>query len=65
MDPSGLLQLQVVVGVVDPNPLVAAAGMATLEAASIEVVLMDGEERQACYDINEEFMMRMKESSAQ
>ena len=50
---------------VDPNPLVAAAGVATLEAASIKVLLMDGEERQACYDVNEEFMERMKASSAQ
>jgi pyrimidine deaminase RibD-like protein len=51
--------LQVVVGVGDPNPQVAAAGIATLEKAGIEVCLMDGEERQACYDINKEFMERM------
>lgn len=52
--------LQVVVGVGDPNPLVASAGIATLETAGIEVSIMDGPERDACYAINEEFMERMK-----
>lgn len=51
---------QVVVGAGDPNPLVAAQGIATLQQAGIEVVLMDGEEQAACYDINQEFMERMK-----
>lgn len=47
-------------GVGDPNPLVAAAGLATLQKAGIEVCLMDGPENQACYDINAEFMERMR-----
>jgi len=51
---------QVVVGVGDPNPLVAAAGIKTLTDAGIAVALMDGAESQACYDINQEFMARMK-----
>lgn len=58
------LLLQVVVGVGDPNPLVAAAGIATLQAAGIEVALVGGEEQQACYDLNEEFMARMQQQQA-
>jgi diaminohydroxyphosphoribosylaminopyrimidine deaminase/5-amino-6-(5-phosphoribosylamino)uracil reductase len=50
----------VVVGVGDPNPLVAAAGIATLQAAGIKVSLVGGPEEQQCYSINEEFMDRMK-----
>lgn len=55
---------RVVVGVGDPNPLVAAAGIATLQAAGIEVALVGGEEEQQCYSINEEFMARMKQQAA-
>jgi len=50
---------RVVVGVGDPNPLVASEGFATLRKAGIQVVLMDGAERQAAYDINAAFMERM------
>ncbi len=49
-----------VVGVGDPNPLVSSEGIATLERAGIEVVIMDGDEREACYDLNKDFMERMK-----
>jgi diaminohydroxyphosphoribosylaminopyrimidine deaminase/5-amino-6-(5-phosphoribosylamino)uracil reductase len=59
-----LVLLQVVVGVGDPNPLVAAAGIATLQAAGIEVALVGGEEQQACYDLNEEFMARMQQQAS-
>jgi diaminohydroxyphosphoribosylaminopyrimidine deaminase/5-amino-6-(5-phosphoribosylamino)uracil reductase len=56
--------MQVVVGVGDPNPLVAAAGIATLQAAGIEVALIGGEEEQECYSMNEEFMQRMKQQAS-
>ncbi len=52
--------MQVVVGVGDPNPLVAAAGIKTLTDAGISVALMDGPENEACYEVNREFMERMK-----
>ncbi|GLC39736.1 hypothetical protein PLESTB_001957100 [Pleodorina starrii] len=55
---------RVVVGVGDPNPLVASEGMATLERAGIQVVIMDGLEREACYDLNKDFMERMKAAAA-
>lgn len=81
-----------VVGVGDPNPLVASQGLATLRQAGIEVsvlrwgsgyaaavacgftsqsgwraaaqvVMMDGPERQAAYDLNAEFMTRMEQEA--
>ncbi|KAF6259062.1 cytidine deaminase-like protein [Scenedesmus sp. NREL 46B-D3] len=55
---------RVVVGCGDPNPLVAAAGIATLQSAGIEVALVGGAEQQQCYDINHEFMERMKQQAA-
>lgn len=55
---------RVVVGVGDPNPLVASAGIATLEQAGINVSVMDGEERDLCYEINREFMDRMQQAAA-
>lgn len=55
---------RVVVGVGDPNPLVASAGIATLRKAGIEVALMDGPERDACYDVNADFMERMRAEAA-
>jgi hypothetical protein len=58
------LLLQVVVGAGDPNPLVAAAGIATLQSAGIEVALMDGAENQRAKDINTEFLARMEEEAA-
>jgi diaminohydroxyphosphoribosylaminopyrimidine deaminase/5-amino-6-(5-phosphoribosylamino)uracil reductase len=52
------------VGVGDPNPLVAAAGIATLQAAGIEVVLVGGQEQADCFAINAEFMQRMRAAAA-
>jgi diaminohydroxyphosphoribosylaminopyrimidine deaminase/5-amino-6-(5-phosphoribosylamino)uracil reductase len=55
---------QVVIGCGDPNPLVAAAGIATLQSAGIQVALVGGAEEQQCYDVNQEFMERMKQQAA-
>lgn len=52
--------MQVVIGVGDPNPLVGGAGVKTLEAAGIEVEMIGGEEEKAAYQLNAEFMERMK-----
>ena len=49
---------RVVVGVGDPNPLVDGGGVATLKKAGIEVDV--GCEEEMCYDINKDFMERMK-----
>lgn len=54
---------RVVVGAGDPNPLVAAAGIATLQSAGIEVALMDGAENQRAKDINKDFLARMEEEA--
>ncbi len=48
---------KVVVGMVDPNPLVAGGGIATLQAAGIEVVT--GVEAEACRELNEGFIHRI------
>ncbi len=48
---------KVVVGMVDPNPLVAGGGIATLERAGIEVVV--GVETAACEELNEGFVQRI------
>lgn len=48
---------KVVVGMVDPNPLVAGGGIARLRAAGIEVVT--GVEEVACQKINEGFVHRI------
>lgn len=48
----------------DPNPLVGGSGIKTLEAAGIEVDMIGGEEEQAAYDLNAEFMERMKAQRA-
>jgi len=48
---------KVVVGMVDPNPLVAGGGIAKLQAAGIEVVV--GVEEEACQKLNEAFIHRI------
>ncbi|KAF8062015.1 hypothetical protein HT031_004275 [Scenedesmus sp. PABB004] len=55
---------RVVVGVGDPNPLVAAAGLATLRGAGIEVALVGGAEEDACRELNADFMARMAAAAA-
>ncbi|UKP00119.1 bifunctional diaminohydroxyphosphoribosylaminopyrimidine deaminase/5-amino-6-(5-phosphoribosylamino)uracil reductase RibD [Nostoc sp. UHCC 0870] len=48
---------RVVVGMVDPNPLVAGGGINTLRAAGIEVLV--GVETEACQQLNEAFVYRI------
>lgn len=54
------VDMQVVVGAGDPNPLVGGAGIQTLEQAGIEVDMVGGEEEQIAYELNMDFMERMK-----
>jgi diaminohydroxyphosphoribosylaminopyrimidine deaminase/5-amino-6-(5-phosphoribosylamino)uracil reductase len=46
-----------VVGMVDPNPLVAGGGIKTIEAAGIEVIV--GVETALCEELNEGFIQRI------
>jgi diaminohydroxyphosphoribosylaminopyrimidine deaminase / 5-amino-6-(5-phosphoribosylamino)uracil reductase len=48
---------KVVVGMVDPNPLVAGRGIKTLEQAGIEVIV--GVETALCEELNEGFIQRI------
>jgi diaminohydroxyphosphoribosylaminopyrimidine deaminase / 5-amino-6-(5-phosphoribosylamino)uracil reductase len=48
---------KVVVGMVDPNPLVAGGGIVTLEQAGIEVIV--GVETALCEELNEGFIQRI------
>lgn len=48
---------KVVVGIVDPNPLVAGAGIERLRSAGIEVLV--GVEAEACHQLNEGFIHRV------
>lgn len=48
---------KVVVGMVDPNPLVAGGGIARLRGAGVEVVV--GVEEAACQQLNEAFVHRI------
>jgi diaminohydroxyphosphoribosylaminopyrimidine deaminase / 5-amino-6-(5-phosphoribosylamino)uracil reductase len=48
---------KVVVGMVDPNPLVAGGGIKTLEQAGIEVIV--GVETALCEELNEGFVQRI------
>ena len=48
---------RVVVGMVDPNPLVSGSGIQTLRDNDIEVIV--GVEEEACKELNVEFIERM------
>ncbi|AFY94733.1 bifunctional diaminohydroxyphosphoribosylaminopyrimidine deaminase/5-amino-6-(5-phosphoribosylamino)uracil reductase RibD [Chamaesiphon minutus] len=48
---------KVVVGMIDPNPLVSGGGIATLQQAGIEVVV--GVETATCEELNEGFVQRI------
>lgn len=54
---------RVVIGIGDPNPLVSGTGAVTLRDAGIDVSFIGGEEAEACYSINREFMLRMTETA--
>ena len=47
----------------DPNPLVDGGGVSLLRAAGIEVIAIDGNEREEAEGLNPEFMRRMREGA--
>lgn len=53
---------RVVLGMIDPNPLVSGKGAAILESAGVEVVIGVGE--LACRELNRAYIARMAERSA-
>lgn len=55
--------MQVVIGIGDPNPLVAGSGAITLKNAGVEVAFIGGEEAEASYVLNSDFMKRMQEEA--
>jgi len=55
--------MQVVVGVIDPNPLVGGEGIRTLEKAGVQVLRIGGKEEEEYYAINESFMIGMEAGS--
>lgn len=57
------LACKVVVGMVDPNPVVSGSGVKTLEEAGVEVSV--GVEEEACRQLNPEFIQRMMKMEQQ
>ena len=55
--------VQVVIGIGDPNPLVGGTGALTLRNAGVDVSFIGGEEAEACYTLNLDFMQRMQEEA--
>lgn len=55
--------MQVVVGVVDPNPLVGGKGLKILRDAGVTVCEIGGLEEKEAYNINREFMERMSKQA--
>lgn len=50
---------RVVVGYVDPNPLVEGKGVNILKQAGVHVDLIDPDVMQECWEINEDFFQRI------
>lgn len=57
LDEKSLRFIQVVVGVVDPNPLVGGQGIQTLRDNGIQVDVGCIEDE--CFSLNKDFMLRM------
>ena len=55
---------RVVVGAVDPNPLVGGEGIALLRREGIEVEEVGGAEGEEAFALNPEFMARMAAEAA-